>query len=453
MGGIWALAVKDLRILSRDKMAVFFIAVFPLVYGVFFGVINSGMMRRGSSGGMKVLIIDDDRSDISRTFIEALKKEGGIRPIDATDRAAAAESVRKAQATAYMAIPAGFGETAGILWADQKELEIGIDPGKQAESAMLEGMVMQAMGALISERFSDTADMRKQLTRTRDEIRSAKGLSMAQKLILGTVLSEADRFMESLADDEKNEKKSGANDAAPASAAASATARSGMPSMEPAKFRRVDVLAPVTGPQALIQKLRSPYELTFPSAIMWGVAGCVAGFAVSLVKERTEGTLQRLRIAPVSRSHILAGKALACFLAALGVIVMMLTVGTLFFNVRLSNPVALAFATLSTTLCFVGMMMTIAVLGRTEQAVGGAGWAIITIMAMIGGGMVPLAFLPDFFQTLSNISPIKWGILALEGGIWRGFTLAEMVKPCGILLAIGAACFLTGNAILARREA
>jgi ABC-2 type transport system permease protein len=89
------------------------------------------------------------------------------------------------------------------------------------------------------------------------------------------------------------------------------------------------------------------------------------------------------------------------------------------------------------------------VIGRTEEAVGGAAWGLNSVMAMFGGGMIPLAFMPRFMAALSQASPVKWSILALEGAIWRGFTPGEMLVPCGVLIAVGAACLALGSIRLA----
>ena len=97
-------------------------------------------------------------------------------------------------------------------------------------------------------------------------------------------------------------------------------------------------------------------------------------------------------------------------------------------------------------------MMFISTLGRTEQSAGGAGWAMLMIMAMLGGGMMPLYFMPAWLRSFSNISPVKWGIFALEGAIWRNFNFTEMTKPCLILLVIGLASFLLGVYILSRQQ-
>jgi len=63
---------------------------------------------------------------------------------------------------------------------------------------------------------------------------------------------------------------------------------------------------------------------------------------------------------------------------------------------------------------------------------------------MLGGGMVPLAVMPGWMQSLSVISPVRWMILAYEGAIWRNFSAVEMATPCAILVAIGLVFFALG---------
>ena len=94
--------------------------------------------------------------------------------------------------------------------------------------------------------------------------------------------------------------------------------------------------------------------------------------------------------------------------------------------------------------------MLMSVIGKTEESVSGAAWGANMLMAMFGGGMIPLLFMPGFMRTLSNFSPVKWSILALEGSIWRGFTPSEMLLPCGVLVAVGAICLSIGTTILSR---
>jgi ABC-2 type transport system permease protein len=116
------------------------------------------------------------------------------------------------------------------------------------------------------------------------------------------------------------------------------------------------------------------------------------------------------------------------------------------------NVVGLVLAIVCAAFCYTGLMMALAGFGKTEKAVSGSAAAVFMPLAMIGGGMIPLAFMPAWMLPVSNISPTKWNILALEGAIWRGNSLVEMLLPCGVLLAIGAAGFWLGVRFLSRQR-
>ncbi len=66
----------------------------------------------------------------------------------------------------------------------------------------------------------------------------------------------------------------------------------------------------------------------------------------------------------------------------------------------------------SAAICFVGFMMLIASLGKTEQSASGAAWAIMMPLSMIGGAMVPQFVMPAWMQAASVISPIRWALLS-----------------------------------------
>jgi ABC-2 type transport system permease protein len=170
-------------------------------------------------------------------------------------------------------------------------------------------------------------------------------------------------------------------------------------------------------------------------------------FGISLVTERTHGTYVRLRMAPLTRAQILGGKALACFLA------IAIVQGVLFaiawnFGVRPTSLPLLLVALASAAICFVGFMMLVAGMGRTEETAAGAGWAVLMPMAMFGGAMVPTFVMPQWMQSFGYISPVRWAMLAIEGGVWRSFSVAEMAMPCAILISVGVACFILGTRAL-----
>ena len=87
---------------------------------------------------------------------------------------------------------------------------------------------------------------------------------------------------------------------------------------------------------------------------------------------------------------------------------------------------------------------------RTEAEANGAGRGAILILAMIGGGTIPLFFMPPLLKTLSFGSPFRWAIAAMEGPFWRDTPIAEQTTPLLVLLAIGVGGFVVGCRAIGR---
>ncbi len=429
------LALKDLKLLFRNRMAAFFILGFPVMMGLFFGMMMSGMSS-GKRGKMEIAVIDQDNSRISARFIEALRKNENINVI-ADELEHAKESVRKAQRTGLLVIPNGFGETAGFMWELQPEIELGMDPSRSAEGAMLQGFIMQATGELIGERFNHPQDFLPHISKAKEALMTSNTDNLLMKQVGGAFFDSLSHMIESA---DKWQRQAGTNpDNQPTS-------------MHFANVKSLDISRHIdpSSAEAQTKKIRTRWDISFPQAMLWGVLGSIAGFSASIARERTSGTLVRLQSSPLSRMHIMLGKALACFLAVILVISVMLVIG-LFLGMRPTSFTKLAAASGCTAICFVGIMLTISVLGKTEQGVEGVGWSINMVMAMLGGCMIPVMFMPAVFQKLSVFSPIRWSILSIEGAIWRDFSWSELALPFTIMLVVGIVGFGIGTSILVRR--
>lgn len=429
------LAIKDLKILWRDKMGAFFILGFPVLMGLFFGMVMGGMSE-GGRGKMEIAVVDQDNSPQSQKFIAALSKNDSLRVVS-DQLEPAMDSVRKGKRTGMLVVPPEFGKTAGMFWQVQPEIQLGVDPSRAAESGMMQGLVMQAMGELIGDRFRDPKSFLPSIERARSEMQASGLIGDATSVFTDKFFDSLQNMIESA---DQLQAQDGEGDA-------------GSFGMQFAKIKSLDVTRALdpNSVEGQVKKLRSRWDISFPQAMLWGVLGCVAGFSISIAKERSQGTLVRLQASPLSKTQILLGKALACFLAALMVMVLMTSLGY-FLQLRPASWLKLIVAGISTAGSFVGIMMTVSVLGKTEQSVSGTGWAINMIMAMLGGCMIPVMFMPAFLQRISVVSPIRWAILAIEGAIWRDFSWAEMLLPCGLLLVIGAVGFTVGMSILSRRD-
>ena len=440
MKRIFNMAIKDLRILLRDKAGAFFIFGFPILMGLFFGLVMGNMGSSGGGGGkMEIAIVDQDNSEISKKFIESLRSNGSVN-VSIDELEPAKDSVRKGNRVAVMLLEEGFGDTAGLFWGEPPTIKLGVDPSRAAESAMLQGFVMESIGQLAGDRLGDSEGMKGMLNQSRDQLAANKSMSATNRMLMSAFFGSVESMVDNI---DKLQTESDDSSVAPNQGNG----------FQFANIETMDVTRKLdpnsTGAQ--VAKIKSQWDISFPQAMMWGVLGCVAGFAISIAQERTSGTLTRLRVAPISKFDIIAGKGLACFMAVVMVIAVMTVLG-LVLGMKPQNYLFLVIAAVCISFCFVGIMMSMAVLGKTEQSVSGAGWAINMVMAMLGGCMIPVMFMPSFMRDFSVVSPIKWGILSLEGAIWREFSFAEMVLPCVILLAIGGVGMAFGTWVLSRAE-
>lgn len=356
-------AMKDLRLLASDRVALFWVGAFPLLFALLLGSVLEAASN-GSRAPLDLVAVDEANTPRSHALVQALQASGTIE-VTRADLAEARDAVRRAEAVAYLRIDpqievASAGEPA-------RGVELGVDPSRRAESAAIEIVTGDALREIAREPGGKAPSIA--VSFVSPEGSSARGFSLA-----------------------------------------------------------------------------------FPAAVLWGLMGCAASFAIATVAERSGGTLLRLRAAPISSLSILGGKALACFFACLLDSALIVGIARLGFGVPIQNGSALVLAIVCASACFAGITLAMGSIGKSEQAVAGAGWAALIVMAMLGGAMVPLAFMPEWLVQLSALSPVKWGIVALEGATWRAFEPAELVLPCAVLLAVGAAAFCAAAALLRRGQ-
>lgn len=460
MQAILAIALKDIRLLAADKIGAFFVFGWPLLYAIFFGVVIGGMFGGGDDGAkpLEVLVVDQDQTEQSQDFAAQLDDAEALKVEFAEDEAAAESLVRQGKRAGYVRIPAGFGVAARNIFAGEAmKVDVVVDPSRRIEAAMIEGLVNATAFRQLQSVFTDRGRMLETVRANREDIAEAEDLSPLQRRLLDTLLGSTEQFLTQFdragqpVDDTDAEGE-------PTTQAASQL------DWQPVKVT-VRSLAPVE-PAAQASTAESDAEsdrdsgrgklttfaIVFPQGIAWGIMACAATFGLTLVIERTQGTLPRLTVAPITRAQILAGKALACFLTTAVLCTVLLIIARYGFSVVPASVPLLALGVFCVSVAVVGIMMLFSVLGKTEASASGAAWAIVVIMAMFGGGMLPLFQLRGWMETLSYISVFRWSILALEGAIWRGFNLPEMMLPCGILLTIGVVGFVGGTAVFRWRN-
>lgn len=432
MSPVLSIAMNDLKLLLRNRTACFFTVIFPVIFGLGFGFIFKATMSGGGGDArIEIAVVDLDHSDVSQAFIDALKDTGDIDVAMVDSEEQAATDVRSGRYAASVVVPEGFSEGMdSVFTGGGLEIRGVVDPSRAAESAMVEGLAQAAGFRALASGFTDPGRSIRMLGQGRQTLRDSEGGNPLQRALLDQVLAGAERFMQ-------NEQAAESGDT---------NGEAGLVQGEPAasfspittSFTSAAIQTDDTGPH-----LDSAFQITFPQAATWGLVGCVTGFGLSLVSERSAGTLVRLRSAPIRGLDVLLGKSLACFLMA--VFVMCLTLAVFApLGVRVPAPLKLGAVFLATAWAFVGIMAVLATVSKSEQGTEGFVRAVLLIMALVGGAGIPKFFLEQVHPWLPYVSPIGWTISGLEGATWRQFTWAQLALPIAVLTGIGAVCFTLG---------
>ncbi len=160
------------------------------------------------------------------------------------------------------------------------------------------------------------------------------------------------------------------------------------------------------------------------------------------VAERRQGTLKRLRAAPLSRTEILLGKMVPCFLLSVGQGFFLLAAGKVVFDMRLgSQPFWLSTVVIATSVAAMGLSLLVASLARTEAQVAIYGTLLVLVLAGISGCLMgDPELMPERMKLLSRFTPHAWAMDAYSQLLLRPEepNLALVGQACGVLVLFGA---------------
>jgi len=199
----------------------------------------------------------------------------------------------------------------------------------------------------------------------------------------------------------------------------------------------------------LLRRGARRYQLLVPAFTVMFSFFLVLTVGWVFVAERRQGTLKRLRTAPISRAEILLGKLLPCFVISLGQGIVLLIAGRLLFGMRwgpdhwpLSTQAGwLLLVVFSTSVAAMGLAFLVASLARTEVQVALFGAVPVLVLALIGGCVLPREMMPEQTQKLTLLTPQGWALDAyrelLAGPASYEPNLRIVLEACGVLTAFG----------------
>jgi len=173
--------------------------------------------------------------------------------------------------------------------------------------------------------------------------------------------------------------------------------------------------------------------------------------ALSVAREREQGTLDQLLVTPLHPLEIIIGKALPSVLIGLVQATLILLVAGLWFRIPFAGSYWTLYAGLALFLLAgvgIGLMLS-AVVATMQQAVLYA-FVIMMPLALLSGLSTPIANMPAFFQYLTLLNPLRYAIDLAHRVYLEGAGLADLGPDLGAMALI-AAVSLAGTAWTFRR--
>jgi ABC-type multidrug transport system permease subunit len=184
------------------------------------------------------------------------------------------------------------------------------------------------------------------------------------------------------------------------------------------------------------------YQLLVPSLLVMFAFFMVLTVGWLFVSERRQGTMKRLRAAPLTRGQVLLGKFLPCFLLSAFQGAFLFLMGKLLFDMSWgARPWLLVPVVLTTSLAAMGLSLFVAAWARTETQVAIFGTLLVLVLALLSGGLFgDRSLMPENMQTLSRVTPHAWALDAYRQLLTHPTPDAVQVwTSCAVLCGFGIA--------------
>lgn len=193
--------------------------------------------------------------------------------------------------------------------------------------------------------------------------------------------------------------------------------------------------------QGWLKRGAARYQLLVPSALVMFAFFLVLTTGWLFVAERRQGTMLRLRSAPLTRGQILTGKLLPCLAMSLFQGFFLLVCGKLIFNMSWGPaPAWLALVVASTSFAAMGLALLVASLARTETQVAVYGTLLVIILAMVSGALIgDRSLMPDNVRQISLFTPNAWALEAYRQLLANSGPVdyLAVARDCGVLGLFG----------------
>lgn len=411
MHKLWASTYKEFLLLSRDIGGLAILFVMPLVLVITITLIQDSTFRSINDNKIPILWVDYDKGEVSKNIYDGLAESQSFNIIDKESGSEAKELVFKGKYQLAIVIPANLSSEL------EKKVNLNVE-GLLSKFGLEEETPPSQKSDLERKEVILYFDPATQMA-FKNSIKNGID-KMIFKIETQTIYKA---FQSQITDDETE------------------------PIFDTESFITFKEITPSIGENEIIP---NSVQHNVPAWTLFAIFFIIVPLSINMVKEKSQGTFVRLRTNPVSYLTVLGGKTVIYLAVCLIQFGLMLGIGVYLFpilglpSLEVSGKIPQLFlVAIFAGLAAIGLGLLLGTIARTQEQSAPFGATFVVILAALGGVWVPVFIMPKFMQTLSNLSPMNWGLNAFYDVFLRDVGLMDLVPELTLLFLF----FITTTAI------
>jgi len=407
---LWMSVYKEFLLLKRDFGGLIILFVMPLVLIITITLIQDSTFRTVTESKIPVVLIDNDKGEISKSVIENLNKSGQFEIVSSLDGKNLTET------TAKEAVFKGKFQLAIIIPENlSKDLQLKVN---QNVDKIISNF---GIGDLSEEPKKDSLPqiINKKEVRLYFDPATQATFKSNVKSSIDKMISQIETksiyatFQEQLGEGEE-------------------------PIFEQESFITFKEIVPTVDNKEI---LPNSVQHNVPAWTLFAIFFIIVPLSINIVKEKGQGTQIRLLTNPVPYSIVIAGKTITYLVICMIQFYLMVLVGMYLFP-YLSLPTLdldgkfflMSVVALFSGLAAIGFGILLGTIAKTQEQSAPFGATSVVILAAIGGVWVPVFAMPKVMQVISHISPMNWGLNAFYDVLLRKADAIEILPEIFLLL-------------------
>ncbi|MBX3255942.1 MAG: ABC transporter permease [Chitinophagaceae bacterium] len=405
---LWYTIIKDIRILTRDKVGLILMFVMPVVLAIVIASVQNSTFELVNENKIPILVYSRDSGMAAQQLDTALGKVGMFsikRAEGMHSDEAIKDMVNTKDALAAIVIPAGYSE--GVLRRAKdvsrqalKDLELGADTAVAGNGRNV--AVTMYYHPVLQQSFRKSID---------------GGLQSALQVVQSRYIVQSLYYYVN-------------NETIPGTLESQIVANQTPVMQEPvSKYGS--------------RQIPNATQHNIPAWTIFAMFFIVISLGSSVVREKISGSIIRLRTLPTHFGIALISKQITYIAVTLLQAAVIFCLGMWLFPIMglpaLNLPadkVALLLVTFICGWCAASFAICVGVYANTQEQANGFGAVAIVLLAAIGGLLVPSFAMPASFQVIMRLSPLHWCLEAFYGLFLEGGKLRDILMNIIPLLLI-----------------